>query len=181
MKLQDGHLHAWSLYKPITKGHFLRLLASVVVGRILFVKSITVHLPLEILHPKQYKNQRLALCFIEFGQCLRDLTKIKLYWENAPLLKYGSWDLKYGQNSWNLIPNDIDLCLDTGHLMLGAKNVHIARKRIKEVILQRGSQIKHLHIHENNLRNDSHNKIGKIVNAKIFSEIIKDKSYIFEP
>ena len=180
MKMQNGHLHAVGLYKPISKKHFLSLCISLFYGKIVGAKSVTVHLPLEILHPKFYKNLTLAKKFINFGEFLTHHLKINLFWENAPLLNYETWTLKHGQNSWKLIPKNIYLCLDTGHLILGARNTREARKRIVKIFNERKNQIRHLHIHENDLKSDSHEKPGKVVTKLLLKKLTKSRSFIYE-
>ena len=95
-------------------------------------KSVTTHLPLELQH-RVYLDIERANKLIKFGQFWAALFKVKLYWENAPLLNYGTWELKHGQTDWELVPYDISLCLDTGHAMLGAVSMEEARGRIIDV------------------------------------------------
>ena len=178
-KIQNGHMHAWCVYKPTSWRHYISLFVSVVVGKLLKVQSVTTHIPLELQHliyqPKT-KGEKL----IKFGMSVAALFRTKLYWENAPLLNYGTWDLKHGQTEWDLVSKGIPLCLDTGHLILGAASLEEAQKRIRDIIAERGEQIKHLHIHENDLLHDNHRPPEKIVTPEILSLIISGRTYIFE-
>lgn len=180
MKIENGHLHAWTLYSEIGWRHFLFLWLSLIAGKVMFSKSVTAHLPLEIQHPNYFNNLKLALRLIKFGHWWKRFLRISLYWENAPLLNYDSWDLKFGQTEWDLVPKEIDLCLDTGHLILGSRNVKEARKRLREILERGDSQIKHLHLHENDLVHDIHSFPEKILNKRLMGSLIKGKTYIFE-
>jgi sugar phosphate isomerase/epimerase len=178
-QINDGHLHAWCLYESISWRHFLYLGISIVAGKFVSSKSLTTHLPLELQH-SIYTNKKLANKLLEFGTRLASVFKVRLYWENSPLLNYGSWDLKHGQTEWELIPRDVPLCLDTGHLILGVSSTEEAQKKILEIFEKYINQIGHLHIHENDLVHDSHNSPDKIITKKLLEEITKDKTYIFE-
>jgi len=141
-------------------------------------------LPYEIQHYKKYKNLRLGYLYVGWGETLKRIFDIKLYWENAPEENYGKWDLKSGQTLWSKVPKNIELCLDTGHLLIGIKDLKKARKVLDEIIEKRGSQIKHLHLHVNDLKSDQHinseKEIINVLSLKIYSSLIKDRSYIFE-
>jgi len=141
-------------------------------------------LPYEIQHYKKYKNLRLGYLYIGWGEIIKRIIGIKLYWENAPEENYGKWDLKSGQTLWTKVPKNIELCLDTGHLIIGEKSVDSARLKINKTLRERGGQIKHLHLHVNDLKSDQHNNkktgIEKMLTSKIFSSLIKGRSYIFE-
>lgn len=181
IKIQDEHLHASTMYEPTSASHFWKLLASILIAKFLRAKSVNVHLPLEILHPSIYTNKKIGILFVRFGEFLKRLFCIELYWENAPLLKYGTWDLKHGQSDWRLVPDDIDLCLDTGHLMLGAISTKQARERILHILKLRGKQIKHIHLHENDLIHDSHQQHSFIITPDLRNIITAGRSFILEP
>ena len=178
-QIQDGHLHAWCLYKQTSLMHFVYLFASVLVGKITGSKSVTTHLPLEMQH-HIYPRKETGLKLIKFGNFLAALIRVKLYWENAPLLNYGVWDLKHGPTEWDLVPLIIPLCLDTGHLILGSESVREAQDKITALSQDRRDQIKHLHIHENDLIHDSHLSPNNILTKELIGEITKDRTYIFE-
>ena len=155
------------------------LLLSIIKSRLTSAKSVTTHLPLEFQH-RVYKNIGHAWRLIVFGRFLAALFQIKLYWENAPLLNIGAWDLKHGQTEWELVPDDIPLCFDTGHAMLGSRTIEEAREIIRSTFQKRKGQIKHLHIHENNLTRDTHDAPRKIITKELLEEITRGKTYIFE-
>lgn len=142
--------------------------------------SVTAHLPLEIQHPAQFRNKKKAYQLIAWGETIKKIMRIPLYWENAPLLRYGSWNLKYGQTRWDMIPTTLDLCLDTGHILLGSKNKKQAQERILNILQKKGKQIKHLHLHENDLLHDLHWKPNVIIDAKLKRRLTKDCTYIIE-
>lgn len=179
MRVQDGHYHAYTEYGLTNGKHYIKLLISIVECKARCGKSLTVHLPFEIQH-NLGPGRKKAYQFIAFGEGLRKLFNIKLYWENAPWLNYGSWDLKYGNTRWHAIPKNIDLCLDTGHLMLGAKNRKDATRAIVEVVAQFGKQIRHLHLSENDLMHDKHWHTHKILTTDLVNKITKGRTYIWE-
>ena len=180
MRVEKKHAHAYTRYSLLERVDYLSLIRSVVETRVHKYKSLTVHLPFEIQH-EVVEDLDKARRFIYFGELLKKLFKIQLYWENAPWLNYGSWNLKYKNTSWKHIPLDIDLCLDTGHLMLGQKNKKVFLKKLEKIIEARGRQIKHLHLHENNLKSDKHVPVpGRIINSKTFKKLTKNRSYIVE-
>lgn len=180
MKNENGHIHAISYYEKTSIKHFIALLVSVLYTRLRRGKSLTVHFPLEIMYPTVFPDKKMAHAFIWWGEWLKKRLHIPLYWENAPLLSYGSWRLKYGQMDWSIVPSHVDLCLDTGHLMLGSQSVNDARKRIKSIVKQYGKKIKHLHIHENNLISDTHNPPSQIITKQLLKEMCVGRTYIFE-
>lgn len=179
VKTESGHMHAWSLYEPISWRHYYCLLVSIALCRIKMAKSVTAHLPLELQH-KKYLSTISGMRFVKFGEFMAALFKVPLYWENAPLLNYGIWDLKDGQTEWELVPRNIKLCFDTGHAMLGQKSPEQARENILAIIKDRGEQIRHLHIHENDLVHDSHLQPGKVLIPELIEKLTKNRSYIFE-
>lgn len=189
-RIQEGHAHAFTRYNKLDWIHYAFLLYSVVDCKIHGYKSLTAHLPLELQHPKTFPWKiAQGKAFINFGEKLKKLFKIKLYWENAPLLDSKTFSMVHGQTDWTYIPFAIDLCLDTGHLILGASNKMFARARIRQVLKDRGTQIKHVHIHENDLKHDQHKKPWLNVKADsndfvivkvLFDEIVENRSYIIE-
>lgn len=191
MREQDGHFHADSFYKATRQQEFYQLAKNIFEFRFTPGKllgrprnerlSLNVHLPYEIQHPDIYVEHRLGESFIRFGETLRHMFGIQLFWENAPELNIGTWDLKFDQTVWESVPHQgLDLCLDTGHLMLGSNSPQEAQQKIRKVLNERESQVKHLHVHENDLVSDLHLPIGNIITTDLFQEIIQNRSYIFE-
>lgn len=178
-QVTDGHLHAWCLYERISWRHFLYLFASIVVGMLWRHKSVTTHLPLELQH-RMYPDIIRAKRLIRWGMFLARLMRVKLYWENAPLLNYGTWDLKHGQMDWSLVPDTIPLCLDSGHVMLGTKSAEEAREAIQSIFEKRKEQIRHLHIHENDLVHDKHEMPREILTKELLAQITEGRTYIYE-
>lgn len=180
MRVTDGHSHAVPTYAETQLQNYVLLMQNLAEMKSHPYKSLNVHLPLEVQHPTVYPDVGKGLRFVRFGEVLKKLLQIKLFWENAPELNYGSWDLKHGQTDWSLVPTNIDLCLDTGHLMLGAGSDEAARERIQTVFLGRSDQIKHLHIHENDLVHDNHDLIGRVITPALFTLLTANRTYIFE-
>ncbi len=180
MRQQNGHYHALTLYEAVNWRHFLYLWWSLVVAKLFSAKSLTAHLPLEIQHPGKYTLIKMANRFISWGEFWKKLFRVNLYWENAPLLIYGSWKLKHGQTAWRQVPKHIWLCLDTGHLIQGSQNPSLARKRIRSVLKSRGAQVKHLHLHENDLIHDNHWHPKRILTKNLLKILKKGRTFIYE-
>lgn len=182
MNVVNSHAHAHYGYGSVTFKNYFDLLMGVIKTKLKGYLTLNAHLPFEVQHPKEYPNLPAGLRYIRFGEFLKQLFNIKLCWENAPTQKEkdGLWSLKHGQTDWNNIPKNIDLTLDTGHLMLGTKDINEARNRIETILAQRGRQIKHLHLHENDLVHDLHNPIGKVIDKRLLAILTKNRSYIFE-
>jgi len=180
MKVEDNHAHAITYYEGLGLKSFFAIFTSVIMAKFKGLQSLTVHLPLEVQHPQVFKNKQLGLAYIKFGELLKSIFQLKLYWENAPLLEYDTWKLKYGQLNWDDIPEKISLCLDTGHLILGSKNKSDAQNRILSFNKKFLNRIGHLHIHENNLQTDIHKKPKFIITPHILKLITKNRTYIYE-
>ena len=188
MRIQDKHLHAVSIYRPLAPAHFWWIIYSILYAKKKDCLSITHHLPFEIEHPQEFGvlGKKAAFGFILYGELLKRIFGVKLFWENSPILNVGSWDLKYGQTDWSSVPLFIELCVDMGHVMLGAKNKTEARKRITFLFKLRGSQIKHIHLHENDFKSDLHlkpfrqPKSKRVIDKKLFALLVANRSYIFE-
>lgn len=182
MNVVNGHAHGNYGYGPVGLINYWQLLVNAVETKIKGYLSLNLHLPFEVQHPKVYPNLSAGLRLIHFGETVRRLFRIKIVWENAPAQKEisGQWSLKYSQTDWSQVPDKIDLTLDTGHLMLGAENIAGARIRIETILKNRGKQIKHLHLHENDLLHDTHEPVGKLIDKKLLAKLIKNRTYIFE-
>lgn len=180
MNIVNNHAHARYGYGALAAKDFYRLLVDAVEAKVRGYLSFNVHLPFEIQHPKFYPHINKGKLYLWLGEALKRILKINLYWENAPAQNNHVWTLKYGQTNWTNVPNNIELTLDTGHLILGAKNNSEAKLRIEKFLHERGKQIKHLHLHENNLVNDTHDPVGKVIDKTLLEKIIKNRTYIFE-
>ena len=182
MNVVNGHAHAHYGYGAVTAKYFFNLLKDVIETKRRGYLSLNAHLPFEVQHPKYYARLKIGLKYIRFGEILKKLFQVKLCWENAPAQKETNrlWSLKHSQTDWDKIPKNIDLTLDTGHLMLGVKTIHEARVRIEKILNQRGQQIKHLHLHENDLVHDTHESVGKVIDKKLLVKLTKNRTYIFE-
>ena len=122
---------------------------------------------------------------IELNSSLKELEErifnINLFWENAPWLDHNSFSLKYQNTNWVRVPSKIDLCLDTGHLMLGCKNKKIFYRVLNDLLTKRGDQIKFLHLHENNFKSDDHIQVpGRVLTKTIIKSLTKRRNFIFE-
>lgn len=191
MRIDSGHAHADNIYEPTNMTHYEALKRNVQTvvalnedvpeysgGPVIY--SLNVHLPYEIQHPDAYPNLKDGLEFIQYGESLKQQLGVPLYWENAPELVYGTWELAHGQTEWWFVPHTIDLTLDVGHLMIGSKDIPEARTRIEEILYERGKQIKHLHVHENDLVHDEHWTIGKVVTPTNVDVLTAGRTFIYE-
>ncbi len=180
MRIEEGHAHAYTNYSLLNWKDYWLLTKSAFECRASNHKDLTVHLPFEIQH-REVRNLKKAKRFIYYGEFLKKIFGISLYWENAPWLNYGTWDLKYGNTDWKYIPTDIELCLDTGHLMLGSKNKALFLRELNKILKERRSQINYFHLHENNFESDEHTPVpGKIITKEMMKRLIKSKDYIVE-
>lgn len=184
MRVQEGHAHAEPHFRGLQSSDYFVIVKNILQAHQEDYKSLTVHLPLEVQHPSFYPGLNRGLLFINFTETIKNLSNVKLQWENAPICKSPSWDLLCGQSVWDFVPENINLCLDTGHLMLGASSVVEARKRLESILSARGEQIKHLHVHVNNLVSDQHitdpEKIKRVIGEPLLQKLIKDRTYIYE-
>ena len=177
MRIQENHAHADTKYKALTLVDFYRLLKNIVETKQKKYTSLTVHLPYELQHPHIFHNKKLGNFYIKFGELFKKILGINLVWENAPALVVGKWSLAYGQTNFDNIPTNVNLCLDTGHLMLSSKN---PEKTISTYLKRFGKQIKHIHLHENDLKTDQHIPPSKYLNKKLVKEIIHGRTWIIE-
>ncbi len=180
IRVDDGHAHAKSRYKETEVLDYINLVRDFVKVQRDKHLSLNVHLPFEIQHPQMYPSLEKGLHFIRYGEGLKNIFAIPLYWENSPELVYRTWQLKNGQTDWTHVPKDIDLTLDTGHAMLGASDSEDARNRIRAILAEWGSQIKHIHLHENDLYADEHWPVGNIITNDFIDEIAAGRTFIFE-
>ena len=162
--------------------HFVSLLTSVVECKLRQCTSLTVHLPFELQHREAAKlfGTTYAYRLLYIGELLKKLFRIKLYWENAPWLNVTTWDLKYGNTIWGSYLYDLEICLDTGHLMLGCSNKKQFEGRLTSVFKLYGKQIRHLHLSENDFNHDQHNHTRRILTKTILDKITKGRTYIWE-
>ena len=174
------HHHAFTEYSLVGMRHYLKLLWSVIDLKIRGGYSLTVHLPYEVQHPEFIRDLQRGISFIEFGELLKRMFGLRLYWENSPWLKPPKWELKYENTRWNRIPRDIDLCLDTGHLMLGQPYKEVFYVKLHDILKKRGKQIKHLHLSENNLKSDQHKHTRKILTERRLKKITRGRTSIWE-
>ncbi|MCR4326899.1 MAG: hypothetical protein NUV52_04580 [Candidatus Roizmanbacteria bacterium] len=114
---------------------------------------------------------------MSYIEWVASLLSVEVVWENIAFLCTLDWSL-VEQMNWDLIPSNVYLCLDTGHLMLGSKN---PEKTIAKILNVFGNRVKHLHIHENDLVHDSHEKPHLYLTPKFVSQITKGRTWIYEP
>lgn len=174
------HYHAYTVYKLVGWKHYVELLRSVIEFKLRDGQTLTVHFPYELLHTELLEYYRNGVRFVKFGEWLKKVFKIKLYWENAPWLNVGVWDLKFRSKGMYIANSKVDLCLDVGHLMLGCENPMFANALIRAYIDLWGDRIKHLHLHENDLIHDKHWHTQEILTPAFVKEITKGRTFIWE-
>ncbi|OGK12111.1 hypothetical protein A3C98_03980 [Candidatus Roizmanbacteria bacterium RIFCSPHIGHO2_02_FULL_37_15] len=169
------YVHASYSYSPLGVFHYIKAVKDLILARIVNAINITFHFPIELAFPSSINTKR-GIVYINWVEFWAKKLKVVVVWENISLLKKTDWSL-LEQSTWEYIPKRINLCLDTGHLILGEKN---PRKRILEIIKKYGRRIKHLHLHENDLKRDLHLPPGKILKP-LFNLLIKGRTWIIEP
>lgn len=186
MRIQEDslgfkHIHAYTEYDLVSWKHYVKLLWSVIDYKLRGGYSLTVHLPYELQHPP-FRGQLLnGIKFVNFGEKLKEIFKVRLYWENAPWLNVGTWDLKYPQDyGFIAATSKAEYCLDTGHLILGCRSAKLARAHLLSYIKLFGDQIKHVHLHENDLKHDHHWHSQKILTPELVNIITKGRTFIWE-
>ncbi len=177
MRVQENHAHADTRYKALSITDFYLLFNNCLETYFKKYKTLNVHLPYELQHPHAFPRKRIGSLYVRFGELLKRIFRITLVWENAPVLIVGVWSLAYGQTNLDTIPRNIDLCLDTGHLMLDSSN---PRKTIETFLNQFGKQVKHIHLHENNLIADQHIPPSKYLTPNFVRTITKNRTWIIE-
>lgn len=174
------HHHAFTEHSLVSYKHYLKLLWSVLDLKLRRGYSLTVHIPYEVQHPEFVGDLQRGLDFIDFGELLNKMFSIRLYWENAPWLVPPKWGLRYEETWWGRIPRDIDLCLDTGHLMLGCKNKNVFYVKLHNLLKRRSKQIKHVHLSENNFKYDQHKHTRKILTERRLRNITRGRTWVWE-
>ena len=178
--LDFKHIHAHTEYSLVGMSHYFKLLWSVLDCKLRGGYSLTVHLPYEVQHPDFVGTLENGIKFIEYGELLKRMFNVRLYWENAPWLIPPKWGLKYDNTNWLRVPRDIDLCLDTGHLMLGQRSKEAFYAKLSTILKKRGHQIKHLHLSENNFKYDQHKHTRKILTDRRLRKITRGRTWIWE-
>lgn len=177
MKTKDRHYHAHYRYSKLNLWDYIIAVLDLIIAKFLNSKSITFHLPVGVQFKSYLNNSNWV--FVHRISKLSYYFSISCYWENTALCTVDTWKLKEQSNLLN-IKGDVNICLDTGHLILGSDNIKDARKRILMFLKKYSNQIKHIHLHENDLIHDQHKKTGKIINKKLRNSLIKGRTYIDE-
>lgn len=119
--------------------------------------------------------------FVRYVSFLSKIFHVRVFWENTNILNTTDWS--YIENP-SYIPNDTPLCFDLGHFILGEPSKEAALKKIDSFFSTHGSQIKHLHLHINDLKRDLHNEDQRQVVAFLgterFNKLTQRQTYIFE-
>lgn len=173
------HFHARTKYGRLEVKDYISALIDMIVCAKNKGYSINFHLPYEI----QFESHRhkSGYMFIVFVMFVGRFLPIKVFWENGNILNTKDWSLV---EQCSELPHGLPLCLDIGHLMLGSKDRKEARARIESFEQEYGNDLKHLHLHVNNLVQDQHindeEKVRKFLGEPLYNRLVSRRTYIFE-
>ncbi|MBN8548497.1 MAG: hypothetical protein J0M12_04200 [Deltaproteobacteria bacterium] len=174
------HPHATTGYARLSPTDYFNAVTDLVRARALRAAELNFHLPLETQFI-EHQDEASARCFMDFVDAVGKAAGVTPVWENAPLLEDGTWRLIRNTEH---IPHDRLLCLDTGHLILGSRDQTEALARIDTFWDHHGAQVRHLHIHVNDLVHDQHvndpAKVIEFLGLERFVRITANATYIFE-
>jgi hypothetical protein len=174
------HPHAATSYDLLTLKDYTHALRDLLATRHMAAPEINFHIPNEILFESQ-RNIKVGERFMNFVDGAAKLIGVKVVWENAVMIDISDWSLI---ENHSLIPENRRLCLDTGHLILGAKDQSEACKRVEDFLTLHGDQIKHLHLHVNDLEHDWHwnqpELVEQYLGSSLLQRLISGRSYLFE-
>lgn len=186
MKIQydnqnNRHCHAGCRFRPIGMIDYLVGVVDVMTAKLWGCMSVNFHTPYEIQFAKYFDRRKKGQLFVNFIERVGGLVGIKVVWENTNILSTADWSLVSGSQR---MPESVNVCFDTGHIVLGSKNKREALYRIDKFVSKYGQRIKLLHLHINNLRQDLHiNNPDKVVNflgKKRYQKLTNGRWVIFE-
>lgn len=174
------HPHATTLYAPLSVSDIANAITDLEAAQTLGARELNFHLPLETQF-ESYRNLAAGERFMDLVDTLGTLWGVTPVWENACVLNTKDWSIVENQT---YIPANRRLCLDIGHLMLGAKSDQEALARIDRFIAQHGEHTFHLHLHINDRVHDQHRcdplLVKEFLGQERFARLIAGRSYIFE-
>jgi len=174
------HPHASTHFGFLSEADRGQAIRDITRAKQIGAAEINFHIPSEIQFVSM-RNEAVGLAFMDFVSDLGRQLEIRVVWENAPLLTPPTWSLV---EQTAFIPKGYDLCLDTGHLILGASCREEAVDRIDAFIYEHGAFVRHLHIHINDLVSDQHNNdpvdVITFLGFERFKSLVEGRSYIFE-
>jgi hypothetical protein len=176
----NSHYHADGRYRDLKTSDYLTALQEIILFKSQKGSSLNFHIPYEIQF-KSHRNKFKGILFMNYVWLMGKVFGAKIYWENTCILNTLDWSFLEANS---FIPERYDLTLDIGHLMLGSKTKDEAIERIKIFLKKHNKSIKHLHLHINNFVSDEHNNkkenINNFLGSELYSQLIKERSYIFE-
>ena len=174
------HPHAKTHFGYLSDSDRVQAITDISLAREMGAAEINFHIPGEIQFVSM-RNEPVGRSFMDFVCGVGQGAGIRVVWENAPLLTAPNWSLA---EQTAFIPQGYDLCLDTGHLMLGASGRDEALARIDAFMNEHGESVKHLHIHINDFQLDLHNndpvEVITFLELERFKRLVEGRTYIFE-
>jgi hypothetical protein len=174
------HAHAVTIYSRLTPEAYFNAIGDLIEAATQCSPEINFHIPNEIL----FESQRDFVAgekFMAFVDAVSERIAMPVVWENAVRLKLPEYSLVENQSH---IPRGRNLCLDIGHLALGASSKEEALGRIDRFEQSYGERIKHLHLHVNDLVHDQHLNDPAVVvdylGQERFERLVRGRSFIFE-
>lgn len=176
----SAHPHATTRYAPLESRDFSNALLDLLRARALGARDLNFHIPHECQYAA-FRDEALANAFMEFVDRTGELLGITTLWENAPILDTTDWSIK---TQTDAVPEQRRLCLDIGHLALGAESQAAALARIDEFYARHAAQIRHLHLHVNDLVHDQHNNnpaaVLEFLGVERFRRLTAGRTFIYE-
>lgn len=147
------HPHAYSEYGPLEPKNYLYAFRDVILATEMGGSEVNIHLPYEVQF-HQFRDLEAANAFMDFVDQVGEAMGIPVVWENSMLLDIHD-GFRLIQEA-DYFPTDRELCLDTGHLILGSRDQGEARQRVSDFLDEHGERVKLVHFHYNDLEHDEH-------------------------
>ena len=174
------HLHATSFFRKLVWFDYARGLAEILIAGQLKAATLNFHLPYESQFQSYYQPAK-AKSYFDFINFWALFFKVKVVWENTNILNPRDWSLVENPKYH---PQNLDLCFDLGHFILGTKTQKQALGKVDSFFRRHGRQIKHLHLHINDLKHDLHwNKpaqVQKFLGIRRFKKLTHNRTFIYE-
>ncbi|OGK66572.1 hypothetical protein A2313_01020 [Candidatus Roizmanbacteria bacterium RIFOXYB2_FULL_41_10] len=174
------HVHASSFFRPLQFRDYWQGFLDIVLAFLFRARTLNFHLPYESQF-KSYYHPKAGWQYINFINFWSRIFGMKTVWENTNILNPKDWSLIENPSH---IPKNLSLCFDLGHFILGSKSKTQALAKVDRFFKEHGRDIKHLHLHVNDLKRDKHYRSQRQVKAFLgqnrFQKLTKNRTYIFE-
>ena len=168
--------HATYSYERLNFWSFAVAVKEILLARWLGARNLTFHFPVELAFVSCL-NETVGGKYVRWVEWWAMKLGVQVVWENIVWLSEKDWSLKE-KMMWDHIPFGVNLCMDTGHLMIGSVD---PVAEIRSFIKKFGKRIKHLHIHENDLKHDLHLPPGEVLKPMFIEEITRGRTWMYEP